>query len=48
MYYNNYNLHRQIIQIPPLKIPEILLYWDLLNQVDKIYSPLQIKILTRE
>ena len=48
MYYNNYNLHTQTIPIPPWKIPVIPAHWDLLNQVDKIYSPLQTKILTRE
>ena len=48
MYYNNYNLHTKMIPIPPWKIPEISVNLDLLNQVDKIYSPLQTKILTRE
>ena len=45
MCYNNYNLHTQTI---PWKIPVISAHWDLLNQVDKIYSPLQTKISTRE
>ena len=48
MYYNDYNLHTQIIPIPPWKIPEISVNWDLLSQTDKIYSPLQTKIITRE
>ena len=48
MYYNNYNIHTQIIPIPPWKISEISVNWNLLNQADKIYSPLQTKILTRE
>ena len=48
MYYNNYNIHAQIIPILPWKISELSVNWDLLNQVDKIYSPLQTKILTRE
>ena len=48
MYYNDYNLHTQIIPIPPWKIPEISVNWDLLSQADKIYSPLQTKIITRE
>ena len=48
MCYNNYNIHTQIIPIPPRKISEISVNWNLLNQVDKIYSPLQTKILTRE
>ena len=38
----------QILPIPPWKIPEISVNCDLLNQVDKIFSPLQTKILTRE
>ena len=48
MYYNDYNLHMQIIPIPPWNIPEISVNWDLLNQTDKIYSPLQTKMITRE
>ena len=36
-----------MMPIPPWKIPEISVNLDL-NQVDKIYSPLQTKILTRE
>ena len=47
-YYDNYDLHTQIIPIPPWKIPEISVNCDLLNQGDKIFSPLQTKILTRE
>ena len=48
MYYNDYHLHTQIIPIPPWNIPEISVNWDLLNQTDKIYSPLQTKMITRE
>ena len=35
MYYNDYNLHTQIIPIPPWKIPEISVNWDLLSQTEK-------------
>ena len=48
MYYNNFYLHTQTLPIPPWKIPEISADWDLLNQVNKINSPLQTKILPRE
>ena len=48
LYFNNYNLHIQTLPIPPWKIPEVTVNWDLLFKVDKIYSPLQTKILTRE
>ena len=43
VYYNDYNIHTQIIPIPPWKIQE-----PLLHKADKIYSPFQTKILTRE
>ena len=48
MYYNHYNLHTQIIPIPPWKIPDISVNLDLLNQTDKIFSPLRTKLITRE
>ena len=48
MYYNDYHLHTQTIPIPPWKIPEISVNWDLLNQTDKLYSPLETKMITRE
>ena len=38
MYYNDYNLHMQIMPIPPWNIPEISVNWDLLNQTAK-YIP---------
>ena len=48
VYYNDYNLHTQTIYIPPWKIPVISVNLDLLNKVDKIYSPLETKFLTRD
>ena len=48
VYYNDYNIHTQIIPIPPWKIQEPCVNWDLLHKADKIYSPFQTKILTRE
>ena len=48
VYYNDYNLHTQTISIPPWKIPVISVNLDLLNKVDKIYSPLETKFLTRD
>ena len=48
MYNNDYNLHTQTVPIPPWKIPEISVNWNLLNKIDKIYSPLKSNILTRE
>ena len=48
VYYNDYNIHTQIIPIPPWKIQEPCVNWDLLHKTDKLYSPFQTKILTRE